>query len=211
MPKIFLKPNSAEYNDPSDSSRGEGMPCHMPECSKTAEFKAPKDRNLSEYYWFCYEHICDYNKAWDFFSGMAQIDIEDHIVRSMMWDRPTWRFGGKKNFEEELRKKASGLRGDKDSETEESEESQKRSSSFYGIPPNTPEYEALGIMNLSPPLDLDKIKRRYKELAKKHHPDRNRGSKESEELLKEVNMAYTILKLAFEKFNTLNYKDEKSK
>lgn len=52
-------------------------------------------------------------------------------------------------------------------------------------------------------MDLKIIKARYKELAKKHHPDLNKGSNKSEELLKEINMAYTILKVAFEKFEDL--------
>ena len=34
-------------------------------------------------------------------------------------------------------------------------------------------------------------------------PDLNQGDKQAEDLLKEINMAYTILKLAFAKFEKL--------
>ena len=47
------------------------------------------------------------------------------------------------------------------------------------------------------PLDFDVIKKRYKDLAKKLHPDINPENAEAEDQLKKVNMAYTILKLAF--------------
>jgi len=40
-------------------------------------------------------------------------------------------------------------------------------------------------------------------LAKKYHPDLNGKDKESEELLKKINMAYTILKMAYQKFEDL--------
>jgi len=61
----------------------------------------------------------------------------------------------------------------------------------------------MALMGLEPPVQLQDIKTRYKELAKKHHPDLNRGCAKSEELLKQINMAYTILKLAYEKYDDL--------
>lgn len=41
---------------------------------------------------------------------------------------------------------------------------------------------------------IDEIKKRYRDLAKKHHPDANRGSKKSEELFKSITEAYETLK-----------------
>jgi DnaJ-class molecular chaperone len=59
-------------------------------------------------------------------------------------------------------------------------------------------------MGLAPPVTLDGIKARYKELAKKYHPDLNAACRQSEELLKSINMAYTILKMAYGKFEKLS-------
>ncbi len=42
--------------------------------------------------------------------------------------------------------------------------------------------------------DLSEIKTAYRQLAKKHHPDRNAGNKESEERFKEISEAYAILR-----------------
>ncbi len=51
-------------------------------------------------------------------------------------------------------------------------------------------YEKLG---LSKGASLEEIKKAYRTLAKKHHPDLNRGDKASEEKFKEINEAYKVL------------------
>lgn len=51
-------------------------------------------------------------------------------------------------------------------------------------------YDVLG---LSKGADEKEIKRAYKRLAMKYHPDRNKGDKESEEKFKEANEAYEVL------------------
>ena len=68
---------------------------------------------------------------------------------------------------------------------------------------NTPEHEAMAIMGLKPPLDLSTIKAKYKELVKRYHPDINRGDSKAEEMLKSINMSYTILKLAYDKYEKI--------
>ncbi len=51
-------------------------------------------------------------------------------------------------------------------------------------------YEVLGVSRDAPPED---IKKAYRQLALKHHPDRNPGSKEAEERFKEAAEAYSVL------------------
>ena len=51
-------------------------------------------------------------------------------------------------------------------------------------------YEVLG---LDKNADSDSIKRAYRQLAKKYHPDLNPGDAEAEKNFKEVNEAYSIL------------------
>ena len=51
-------------------------------------------------------------------------------------------------------------------------------------------YEVLGLKKGASEND---IKRAYKRLASKHHPDKNQGSKEAEEKFKEINEAYEVL------------------
>ncbi|MED4572974.1 DnaJ domain-containing protein [Brevibacillus agri] len=51
-------------------------------------------------------------------------------------------------------------------------------------------YEILGLAKTASPND---IKKAYRHLAKKHHPDVNAGSKESEQLFKDITEAYQTL------------------
>ena len=51
-------------------------------------------------------------------------------------------------------------------------------------------YQILGVSRTA---SADEIKKAYRQLAIKHHPDRNKGDKSSEEKFKEINHAYEIL------------------
>ena len=51
-------------------------------------------------------------------------------------------------------------------------------------------YEILGVSRNA---SADEIKKAYKKLAVKYHPDRNKGSKEAEDKFKEIGAAYAIL------------------
>ena len=51
-------------------------------------------------------------------------------------------------------------------------------------------YEVLG---LSKGADDNAIKKAYRQLAKKYHPDMNPGDKEAEKKFKEINEAYAVL------------------
>lgn len=49
------------------------------------------------------------------------------------------------------------------------------------------------VLNISSSATLAEIKKAYRQLCKIHHPDKNQGSTESENLLKQINEAYHIL------------------
>lgn len=51
-------------------------------------------------------------------------------------------------------------------------------------------YKTLGVERTATP---EEIKKTYRKLALKYHPDRNRGNKEAEEKFKEINEAYEVL------------------
>jgi len=51
-------------------------------------------------------------------------------------------------------------------------------------------YETLGVKRDASPDDLKKA---FRHLARKYHPDLNKGSKEAEEKFKEINEAYQVL------------------
>lgn len=203
MPKIILKPNSPEYAD--SQKRDKKRCCEMPGCPRQGKHKAPKHRGLDDYYHFCFEHIKEYNKAWDFFSGMSEREVEDHMSKSRYGDRPTWRFDKDASAEEELHEatRKTYFFGNQDSGAS----SHQQSNGNFVPDGDAPEHEALALMGLAPPVTLEDIKTEYKKLAKKHHPDLNKNNKKSEELLKKINMAYTILKLAFQNYSKLKKKE----
>jgi DnaJ-domain-containing protein 1 len=200
MPTIYLKPNSPEFADAPTRKQGYAA-CEMPGCEVEGTHKAPKHRGLNDYYFFCLPHVMEYNKAWNFFEGLSDTEVQDHLHKSMHGDRPTWKGGVNGTAEEALYDKMwKAYHGD-DQEPPKRKESKR--DYMPGEVKNTPEFEAMALMGLEPPVDLAALKKRYKDLAKKHHPDLNRGCKKSEELLKQINMAYTILKVAFDAYGEL--------
>ena len=68
-------------------------------------------------------------------------------------------------------------------------------------------YEVLG---LEKGASDDEIKRAFRKLAIKYHPDKNQGNKEAEEKFKEINEAYQVLsdpekKARYDQFGTADF------
>ena len=202
MPKINLKPNSPEYAD-TGKRQAALHRCDMPGCQAAGEFKAPKARESGEYLHFCFEHVQEYNKTWNYFSGMSDAEVEQHIIRSALWDRPTRAFHNYAELKEELQRKASQTYSGEDKPRDKKGDAYRKSQ----ISKHSPEFEAMAIMGLEPPIDPDGLKARYKTLVKQYHPDINRDDPTAEETLKKVNMAYTILRAAQDKFAAMAAKD----
>ena len=54
--------------------------CDSNICNEKGEYRAPKSRiKLNEYFYFCLNHIKEYNKSWDFYKGMTVDQIEGSI------------------------------------------------------------------------------------------------------------------------------------
>ncbi|HLI11060.1 MAG TPA: J domain-containing protein [Alphaproteobacteria bacterium] len=165
--------------------------CDHPDCQDEGLYRAPKGRDrLREYYWFCLAHVRDYNSRWDYYAGMSEREIEDFRRRDTIWERPSWPLGAR--MSQRLRLDAGKWRDffgvfgeDRSEETGPEQRAPKRGS---------PEDQALAVFELSGPVTLERVKSRYKELVKRHHPDKNGGDKAAEERLKIINQAYTTLK-----------------
>lgn len=169
------------------------------------EYRAPKGRErLNEYFWFCLNHVREYNKAWDYYAGMSERQIEEHLRSDATWQRPTWPMGFWKTRERTMHDEAMRQYGFHDAGEGGARNGGHNGHHGGGHHANgaanrmrTPEEEALTVLDLAPPVDFSQIKARYRELAKIHHPDINGGDKVAEETLKRINQAYTTLKASY--------------
>ena len=72
--------------------------CDKHQCNKSGEYKAPKSRSeLNAYYYFCLNHVKEYNKSWDFYKGLSVDQIELSMRKDTVWDRPSWPLKGNPN------------------------------------------------------------------------------------------------------------------
>lgn len=179
-----------------DLRRGEGRSCDHPGCVEAAEYRAPRARNrLGEFYWFCLDHVREYNRSWNFCAGMSADDIEREIRSDTVWRRPTWPMGSNGAKRDWRVYGAGDLRdGFGAFYMDEGGEQSERASSARRPPHDSPEDRAFRILGLHPSVTLTELKARYKELVKTHHPDRNGGDKLAEERLKDINDAYATLR-----------------
>ncbi len=162
-------------------------PCQHEGCPGPGLHRGPMSRDrLTDYDWFCLEHIREYNQAWDYFVGMNEEEIEAQRRTDTVWERPSWPFGGDGHKAE--------ARAREDLHRE------------FGGPfeagrepgrPRSKDEKALALLNLKRPITFPEIKARYIELVKQLHPDANGGDKEAEERLKLVNEAFSTLKHSF--------------
>ncbi len=161
----------------------------MPGCPEAGGFRAPKSRStLNQYWWFCLEHVREYNLAWDFYKGMTPGEIEAQVRSDTGWQRPTWPLGrlGAQAFDEAM------LRDPLHILSAGRVRRGAAAAPKTVVPPDLRDpMQALG---LDWPVSLDVLKARYKELAKRHHPDANGGDRASEERLKTINLAYAAVR-----------------
>jgi len=167
-------------------------PCDRPGCGGEGLHRAPRSReDLTSYYWFCLDHVREYNLAWDYFRGMDENAIEQIRRRDAVWQRPSWPLNGGKTNKD----RCGPFRDPFGFFDEETAQQQARAGRF---PPNSRQAKALRVLNLAPTASLAEVKTRYKALVKELHPDVTGGDGRAEERLKIINLAYSDLKAAFE-------------
>jgi hypothetical protein len=191
--KVRVKPGEERV------ARGKLPPCEWPGCPKLARHRAPKGRaHEGEYHAFCLEHVQAYNKSYNYFAGMKDSEVADWQKDALTGHRPTWRLGenswaahhtGRRMKPGPFRQKNGfrdpfGLLGE------------------GGDEPRTPagrrignaELKALHTLGLDETADAQKVKRQYKTLVKRMHPDANGGSRANEDKLRAVIQAYDYLR-----------------
>jgi hypothetical protein len=172
---------------PFDNLYGRDRPvrvrgCDCPGCIAPGDYRAPRDRSLRGYYFFCLDHVREYNRNWDYFSGMTGGEIEHYTRSASVWERPSWPLGQWRIREQKLR----------DDVMSEFFADEAPPTSSPSIP--KAERDALSELELRPPASFVAIKAQYRALVKRHHPDANGGSRDAEEKFKSINQAFAMLK-----------------
>lgn len=168
-------------------------PCSYPGCAAEGVFRAPKGREREgEYFCFCRDHVREYNASYDYFRGMDDASMARFRQADAVGHRPTWKLGA--------RAAAAGRHPIDETVFAEARAARRRGA--RGKPPQNeppPRYNALAVkalmaLELGADATPPKIKARYKDLVKRHHPDANGGDRSSEDRLREIIQAYNFLR-----------------
>ncbi|MBB4009266.1 J domain-containing protein [Allorhizobium taibaishanense] len=176
--------------------------CQWDGCERPGAHRAPVGRNAEgQFFLFCFEHVKEYNKGYNYFSGLSDSEIARYQKEAITGHRPTWTVGVNKAA------KGAPIQSTMRSGSAASQARMKDPFGFVSqgrgngsrIEPQARKlktleakaFDALGLTGAATPQD---IKTRYKELVKKHHPDANGGDRGSEERFRAVIQAYQLLK-----------------
>ena len=168
--------------------RAEPTPCAYPGCSNPAEFRAPRSNRVAGsvggWQWLCLDHVRAFNAGYNFFDGLSPDDIAAAQSPLAGWERaahdPTVRFNDPLGMARDRygpdvfagrRAKSGYVLGDTDMRA----------------------LKELGLDVEASPAD---IRRNYKALVRRYHPDANGGDRSHEGKLQAVVQAYTHLKSA---------------
>ena len=173
--------------------------CDSEKCNEKGEFRAPKSRiRLNEYFFFCLNHVKEYNKSWDFYKGMTVDQIENSMRNDTVWDRPSWPFQGNyRDTFDEFNRFADEFINSEDDKINDNYFKNK----LFDETLTMKESGALKDLDLEMPISLEKIKKNYKKLVKIFHPDVNGNNKKAEEKFKQINESYKLLLKKFIKKN----------
>lgn len=179
---------------------GTGRGCDHPACEGPGEFRAPPaeghgaggHRGPSAFRWFCLDHVRAFNAGYNFFDGMTADEIyrEQHPLSG--WEResrPFARAAGDPgprwaDYSDPLDAIAARYRRTHAPERTD------------GKPLSGQDRESLGVLGLPADADRSALRKRYSELVRRYHPDRNGGDRSHEDQLQKVIAAYQQLRQA---------------
>ncbi len=174
--------------------------CEMPGCDKPGTHQAPKSReNTREKRWLCVPHVREVNESWNFFAGMSDAEVAQFQRDAHTGHRPTWKLKDRQSTTWKVRAEKgtfSGRTNDTYAIFEDGEARTARSD-VAGRPVKILgklQVESLTILGLTAEASLNDVKRAYKDMVKRYHPDVNGGDRSAEERLAQVIRAYNTLK-----------------
>ncbi|WP_188658660.1 J domain-containing protein [Sphingomonas metalli] len=173
-----------------------GRICAHPGCAEPGEFRAPPLEGASDggppnFRWMCLEHVRAFNAGYNFFDGMTAEEIH-HAQRPLAgWESETRAFsraggGGQgprwADFADPLDAIAARFRREPAADRPD------------GKPLSGQDRANLKLLGLPADADRSALRKRYSELVRKYHPDRNGGDRSHESKLQSVIAAYQALR-----------------
>ena len=193
--RIRIRPDTKAEPRPSAPA------CQWDGCNEPGTHRAPVGRmREGEYFRFCFDHVREYNRGFNYFSGLADSEIARFQKEAITGHRPTWKIGtsaGAKSspdFAQYRSGRAGYYNRTRDPFNLFNEGAEQPAARPRKARPL--EAKALETLGLAANATGEMIKARYKELVKRHHPDANGGDRGSEERFREVLQAYRMLKQA---------------
>lgn len=165
--------------------------CEHPGCEEAGKYRAPKSPDtLDDYYWFCKDHVREYNLKWNFFDTSTEDEMEEQAQKDRVWER------GTTSFKKSAEQRAWSRLGIEDPHQVLGENAtQNPGKSVDGsrrLPPT--ERKAVEILDVKDNWTKSEIRTVYKKLIKVLHPDMNGGDRSQEEQLAEVVWAWDQIK-----------------
>ena len=166
--------------------------CEHAGCQEPGQYRAPKSPDiLDDFFWFCKDHVREYNLKWNFFNGATEDEFNEQIDKDRVWDRPTKPFAKKG----EEQRAWSRLGVDDPHQVLGANATMNPGKSITGTRklPAT-ERKAIDILEAKDHWTKTEVRKQYKSLIKVLHPDMNGGDRSQEEQLQEVMWAWDQVK-----------------
>ena len=175
----------------------DGRPCAQAGCHEPGEFRAPLlggtpagHEGPPPFRWLCLEHVRQFNAGYNFFSGMTADEIHRAQRPYAGWERETRAFAGHDpgprwaDFADPLDAIAARFKHER------------ANGRADGKPLSGEDRRSLEALGLDPNASRGDLRRRYSELVRRYHPDRNGGDRRHEARLQAVIAAYQQLRQA---------------
>ncbi len=170
--------------------------CANPGCAEPGEFRAPgflrpNFDGPGEWRWLCLDHVRAFNAGYDWFEGMSADEIlaAHHPVSG--WERESRVFGAGRGMDPPPRWADFADPLDAIAARARARMPVSRADGGVLTPEQRRAFETLGLG-----FDADRtgLRKRYSELVRRYHPDRNGGDRSFEERLRRVVEAYQLLR-----------------
>lgn len=175
--------------------------CEHPTCQEPGEFRAPGYRpngfdGPGQWRWLCLEHVREFNAGYDWFEGMSAEEILAAQSPASGWRTESPAFSPRAQVDgmprwadfddplDAISARASGIKS----------RAQREATMAMDGRFSKDEAAALETMGLGSDTDKRRLRRRYSELVRRYHPDRNGGDRSHEARLSKVVDAYQLLR-----------------